>query len=328
MLRPLPLALALLAGLVHHALAQDAKPLGERLYGVVAAGLPHEFPGYRANHAKGGVFEGQFTPSPDAKGLSSAAPFQGGSVKLVIRFSNAGGIPDAPDNAPSAVIRAMAFSVLMPDGSSTDLMCISAPVFVVRTPEDFIGFNKALRASGPNAPEPKPVATWIATHPETQRFIAIPKPMPQSYATQDYFAIHAYKLTDAMGASHFVRFRIVPEAGLKFRSAEEAKAAPPNALLDELRDRVAAGPVKYRLVVQVAAAGDPTNDPTIAWPDSRPVVDLGEIEVTSAVADSLEAEKKLGFLPNKAIKGWEPSDDPFLDARADAYAVAYGKRNP
>jgi len=50
--------------------------------------------------------------------------------------------------------------------------------------------------------------------------------------------------------------------------------------------------------------------------------------VTSPVPNSEEAEKGIGFLPNKAMKGLELSDDPFLAARAAAYGVAYGKRNP
>jgi catalase len=78
----------------------------------------------------------------------------------------------------------------------------------------------------------------------------------------------------------------------------------------------------------VAAAGDPTYNATIAWPDSRRVVDLGQILVTSAVANSVEAEKPPGFLPGKALPGLEPGNDPFFAARADVYAIAFRNRNP
>ena len=91
---------------------------------------------------------------------------------------------------------------------------------------------------------------------------------------------------------------------------------------------MAAGPVTYHLMAQFAELGDPLTDPTQDWPSSRKQVDLGQITVTKAVADSAEAERKLGFLPNKAVKGLDPSDDPFLSARAAVYGVAYGKRNP
>ena len=53
-----------------------------------------------------------------------------------------------------------------------------------------------------------------------------------------------------------------------------------------------------------------------------------EIAVTSSVENSDEAERPTGFLPNKAVKGLEPSDDPFFAARAATYSLAFGRRNP
>jgi catalase len=97
-------------------------------------------------------------------------------------------------------------------------------------------------------------------------------------------------------------------------------------LIDELRARVGKAPVTFHIEAQIAQPGDVTNDPTIAWRDSRKVVNLGTITVTSAVANNDEAERKIGFLPNKTVDGLGLSDDPFLDARAAAYGVAYGKR--
>jgi catalase len=152
--------------------------------------------------------------------------------------------------------------------------------------------------------------------------------MPLSYGTETYFAIHACKLIDASGQNHFVRWRIVPEAGTAFRSADEAAKSAPNALIDEMRARVLQGPVNFRLEVQVADPSDATNDATASWPDERPVVDLGEISVKSAVPNSEEGEKRIGFLPNKTVKGLELSDDPLIAARAETYGVAFGKRNP
>jgi catalase len=307
---------------------ENTRSLGERLFDVVSANNPKVYPGYRVNHAKGGLFEGVLTPSPNAASLTVAAHLQRTPVPMTIRYSNAGGIPDAPDNAPSAAIRAMAMTFQLPDGSSTDLMCINMPFFVVPTPEEFIVFNKAVQASPPGSPKPTRAEEYIANHPATKRFVTFPKPMPQSYGTETYFAIHAYKLINPAGQSHYVRWRIVPEVGNAFRSADEAAKSAPNALLDEMRARVTQGPVKFRLQVQVADPSDVTNDPTVSWPDGRPVVDLGEISVTSPVPNSEEAEKRIGFLPNKTMKGLELSDDPFLAARAAAYGVAYGKRNP
>src|SRR5437899_11674801 len=90
---------ALMAASTTCASAED-EPLGVRLVNQMNA-LYGQHPGARANHAKGAVFEGIFTPAQDAATLSSAAFLKGAPTPLVIRFSNAGGVPDAPDMDPS-----------------------------------------------------------------------------------------------------------------------------------------------------------------------------------------------------------------------------------
>ena len=321
--------LALAAGLAlasAPALAQN-KPLGERLYDVTASGLPNgPVPGHRANHIKGAVFEGSFVATKEAAGLSVAQHLQGGTVPMVIRFSNVGGIPDVPDNSPTTSVRAMAFTFSLPDGTKTSLVCINMPFFIAKTPEDFIGLNLAGQSKAPKDVHPTPFEQWAAAHPETKAFLGYPRPMPVSFGTQDYYAIHAYTLTDASGATKSVRFHIVPEAGRQMLGADDAKKTEPNVLFDDMRARVAKAPVTYRLEAQVAEPGDVTNDPTVSWPDSRRVVTLGTISVTRAVADNDAAEKRLVFMPNQAVKGLGLSDDPFLEARAAVYQVGYDKR--
>ena len=308
------------------AVAQD-QPIGERLYDVVVSGLPNgPVPGHRANHIKGAVFEGKFVAAPEAAGLSVAQHLQGGTIPLVIRFSDVGGIPDVPDNSPKTSIRAMSLTFSLPDGTKTSLVCINMPFFIAKTPEDFIGLNLAGQSKAPKDVHPTPFEQWAAAHPETNTFLGFPRPMPVSFGTQDYFALHAYKLTDASGATKFVRFHIVPEAGRQFFTPEDAAKTAPNVLIDEIRARVAKAPVTFRLEVQIAEPGDPTNDPTVSWPDSRKVVNLGTISVTSAVVDNDAAEKRLVFMPNEAVNGLALSDDPFLEARAAAYEVGFDKR--
>lgn len=310
------------------AFAQEGKPLGQGLYDVVVSGLPNgAVPGHRANHIKGAMFEGRFVPSPEAAKLSAAALFQGAAVPMVIRYSTVGGIPDVPDNSGSTSIRGMAFSFKLPEGAGVDLLCINMPFFIAKTPEDFIALNLAGQSTAPKDVHPTPFEQWTASHPEAKTFLSFPRPMPASFGTQDYFAIHAYKLVDAGGADRFVRFHVVPEAGKQVLSAEDAAKTAPNVLIDEMHARVAKAPVTYRLEAQIAEPGDVTNDPTVAWPDSRKVVNLGTITVASAVADSAEAEKKVVFMPNKTVKGFGLSDDPFLDARAATYEVSYARRN-
>jgi catalase len=94
----------------------------------------------------------------------------------------------------------------------------------------------------------------------------------------------------------------VPESGLAYVSDEEAAKRPPNALADNLRASLEKGPVKFRLLVQVAAADDSTADATKVWPDSRPTVELGEIAVIKAL-DAKKVENELLFLPTNVTGG-------------------------
>jgi catalase len=304
--------------------AEDG-PLGVRLVNQMNA-LYGQHAGIRANHAKGAVFEGTFTPAQGADTFSSAVFLKGAPTPLVIRFSNAGGIPDAPDTHPSTGrIRGMAIKFRLSNGSEQDIVCISANGFPVATGEDFLAFLQAVGASGPNVAKPTPIEKFLSTHPSASTFVTTPRPVAVSYGTQPFFGVNAFKFTNTQGTSRFGRYRIVPESGPAYVTDEEAAKRPPNALADNLRTSLEAGPVKFRLLVQVAAADDSTTDATKVWPDSRPTVELGEIAVIKAL-DTKKIENKLLFLPTNVTTGIEASDDPIINTRTEAYAESFGRR--
>ena len=76
-----------------------------------------------------------------------------------------------------------------------------------------------------------------------------------------------------------------------------------------------------------AAASDPASRAAgSVWPDSRPTVELGEIAVIKAL-DTQKVENDLVFLPTNLTSGIDPSDDPIIDTRTEAYAESYGRRH-
>jgi catalase len=283
-------------------------------------------PGFRANHAKGWVFEGTFTPAPTASALSSAAHLQSAAVPITVRFSNGGGLPDMPDDHPSYRTRGMAIKFQLPAGGNTDIVAISTNGFPVSNGEDFLALLKAIAGSGPNAPKPTPIETFLGSHPAAAKAVATPQPIPASYATQPYFGVNAFKFTNAAGVTKFGRYRIVPEAGEHYVSDADAAKMPPNFLSDDVKTRLKTGPVKFKLMVQLAAPDDVTNDATVVWPDSRPQVELGEIAITTADPDSLAAQKKLLFVPTNVTPGIAASDDPIIALRGQAYGVSFARR--
>jgi catalase len=299
--------------------------LGARLVDQMNA-LYGAHPHVRANHATGAVFEGMFTPAPGADTLSSAAFLAGPPTPLTIRFSNAGGKPDAADTDPSVGgIRGMATKFRLANGGENDIVAISANGFPVATGEDFLAFLQAVGASGAGAPQPTPLEQFLSSHPAAKAFVTAPKPVAVSYGTQPFFGVNALKFTNAQGVSKLGRYRIVPESGAAYVSDEEAARRPGTALADNLRAAVEKGPVKFRLFVQLAAPGDPTADATKVWPDSRPTIELGEIAITRAL-DTKRIENTLLFMPTNLTKGIDVSDDPILETRTEAYGESYARR--
>lgn len=284
-------------------------------------------PGLRANHPKGVVLEGAFTPSASAALLSKAAHLQRHKkpIPVTVRFSAGSGLPTVSDT--DEMPRGMAMKFTLPDGAQTDLVVLSYNGFPVATAEEFRDFLLAVAESGPDAPKPTAIETFLDSHPAAKQFVGTPKPQPVSYATLSYFGINAFKFTNAKGATTIGRYQLQPVAGPQFLSKDQIAAKGPDYLTDEIRERIRHSPVKFKLLVQVAEKDDKTDDPSTVWPDTRKKVELGTITITKAVADSQTAEKKLLFLPNALVPGIEAAD-PMIAARSASYIVSLSRRAP
>lgn len=282
-------------------------------------------PGIRSNHAKGVVAEGSFKASPEAAKLSKAALFDGSIIPVTVRFSNATGVPDIPDGNPQANPHGMALKYHLPDGSETDMVLNSLKFFPVATGEELRDLLLAVVASGPDAPKPTPVEQFVASHPSVAAAGATIA-TPDSFANENYFGINAFIFTNAAGDRQAVRYQMLPET-LVHLTPEEAAAKAPSFLAEELAERLKGGPVTFHLKAQLAAPGDPTNDPTKAWPEDRELVELGVVTIEKIAADSAAAEKELLFLPGQVTDGIEPSDDPMIGVRDGAYAESFARRS-
>jgi catalase len=283
-------------------------------------------PGYRLAHAKGIVTQGTFTPSKGAASLSKAAHFQGAPVPVIVRFSNGPADPSTPDNSPDAGPRGMAIRFNLPGGGRTDLVVLSHNGFVVGNGEDFLALEKAAVATDPSQPHPWPIEAFLGAHPLALKFVQESQAVPVSFATAEFFSNDAFIFVNQQAVRRAGRYQIIPLAGQHTLSNAEAKAKSANFLFEELRTRLKTGPVKFRLVAQLANPGDPTNDASLVWPDDRKTVELGTISITSVVADSDAAQKALVFFPTTLTDGIELSDDPLPALRTAAYALSFARR--
>jgi catalase len=283
-------------------------------------------PGFRANHAKGIVVEGNFKPTPEAAALSKAALFSGNTIPFTARFSDASGVPNIPDGVPNANPHGIAIKFHLPDGSDADIVINALKFFPVSNAVDFRDLFLAIIASPKDAPKPTKLEQFVAAHPSVAASRATVK-TPDSFAHEDYFGVNAFVFMNKGGVKQAFRYHLAPEQSAHMEAEEAAKMAP-DFLIEELLTRLKKGPVTFHLKAQLAAPGDPTNDATKAWPDDRKEVDLGLLTIEKAAANSLEAQKPLLFLPGQLPDGIEPSDDPLIDLRNAAYAVSFSRRNP
>lgn len=303
----------------------STKPVTEQLVDTLTqlSGGPH--PGFRSNHAKGIVVEGHFTPAESAAEITKAEIFTQ-PHPVVVRYSNATGVPNIADNDGNAFPKGMAIRFQLPEDASADLVTISVNDFPAATPEEFLGLLQAVAASSDSQAKPKPVETFLSQHPAALRFVTTPKLLPESFATQPFFGVNAFKFTNAQGQSRYGRYRIEPVDGSKFVSADAAKAVDGDYLMHELPLRLQQGAYRYRISVQLAEAGDEVNNATVIWPESRRVVELGTLTIDKFRTDGATFEKTVMFSPLNLVEGIEASNDPILLARPAAYSVSFSRR--
>ena len=210
-------------------------------------------PGFRPAHAKGLLLDGVFRPSSEAAALTRAPHVQRDSTPVTVRFSDFAGIPTVADNDPqNASPRGFAIRFHLAEHSHTDIVAHSVDSFPTRTTEGFLEFLNALIATDPAGPHPNAIEQFLSAHPAALTFVQTPKPIPTSFAKESFFAVSAFKFTNADGVRRYGRYRVLPVAGNEYLDEVGAAAQTPNFLFDEIEERVAKGPVKFRIVVQLA----------------------------------------------------------------------------
>lgn len=303
---------------------------GKDLYEQVIYALNSIFgshSGYRPVHAKGAMCEGHFQASKDAPSITRAPHMQNGQVPIQVRFSDFSGVPSVPDGDLTASPRGMAVRFQLKDGLTTDLVAHSYNGFPARDAAEFLSFLRALASSGAGATKPTALDTFLANHPAARLFAEAPKPAPQSFATESYYAVDAFRFVNRDGRHRFGRYRISPIAGEQHLDPKEAAKLPENYLFTELASRLSTKPIEFRLIVQLAADHDPIDDPTRPWPNDRQQIELGTLTITTRTADSETVQRAISFDPARLPDGIEPGD-PLIKVRSAIYAISARRRLP
>lgn len=283
---------------------------------------------HRPSHAKVTCAAGSFTATPDGTRLSVSPVFGGQPVPTIIRFGVGGAGPSAPDTARST--RGLSIRFQAPGGVVWDMANISVPIFGSATPQALV---EGLRARAPDPatgrPDPEKVAAFAAANPKSAlqgRWLAA-NPPPASWATTPYWGVNTFLFRGQDGQLRPARWVFEPLAGTERLTEEQARSLPRDYLAEELRRRIAAGPVGFDMWLQFPGPGDDLLDPTVAWPDDRPRTRVGRLMVTEVSPDAGGPCQAISYLFLAQSPGVELSDDPTLRARSSAYAVSLQRRS-
>jgi len=330
---PLPwiALIALILGVLALAFAWFAGWVGNRLTAqrftdsIEASGTTQ--PGFRRAHSKGVCVSGVFTPSAQAATLSTARAFSQPQVPVLGRLSIGGGDPHGADN--SARVRSIALQLSTDDGQQWRMAMNSFPFFAVPT---VAAFHEQTLAQVPDPatgkPDPKRMAAVLEKYPSARAFQQWAKTAPwsTSWASTTFNSINSFWFTDAQGRQRAVRWRWEPQAAFVEMDAAQRAAAGVDFLSEDLRRRLAEGPVRWNLVVTLAAAGDAIDDPSVAWPAEREQVVAGVLSLQHMQSQEAGACGELNFDPLILPTGIRGSDDPVLAARSAVYSQSFNRR--
>jgi catalase len=326
---PLPRSLALIAVVICAGAAAFAYTAGwfssERLTPtrLVDALAPPGGPslGHRRNHAKDICFTGVFDADGAGSELSRAQVFARGQSPVLGRFN----LATADANAPDATVRVHGLGIRIStlDGQEWRSALIDPPVFPVSTPQGFYELLTASQHKDPNA-----MKTFAAAHPEFAAFVQWTKTAPwtSSYAEDRFNRLNTFVFVGNSGAGRAVRWSLLPAAQVVPISPDDLAKKGPDFLEQEIAQRVASAPQRWTMTVTVAKSGDPTADPSKAWPQDRRTVEVGTLVVQQIEAEANGPCRDINFDPTILPSGIQVSDDPLPAARSSAYRVSYDLR--
>jgi catalase len=277
--------------------------------------------GHRRNHAKGICFTGLFEANGAGTALSRAQVFTRGQYPVLGRFNFSTPDPDAPD--AMARVRGLGMRISTPDGQEWRSATIDPPFFPVATPQAFYELLTASASKDPDA-----MKAFAGAHPEIAAFGAWAKSAPWtgSYAEERFNSLNSFVFADGAGGEHVVRWSLLPAAEPVAVPPDELAKRGPDFLEQEIVQRVGGGPQRWTMVVTAANPGDPTADPSKAWPDDRRTIEVGTLTVQQIQAERDGPCRDINFDPTVLPAGIATSDDPFPAARSAAYATSFDRR--
>ena len=285
----------------------------------------------RVVHARGTGAHGTFTATNDLSDLSKAKVFTAGQVTPVfVRFSAVVHGNHSPETLRDP--RGFATKFYTADGN-WDLVGNNFPTFFIR---DAIKFPDMVHAFKPdprtNLDDDSRRFDFFSHVPEATRTLTelySNSGTPASYREMDGNSVHAYKLVNAKGDVHYVKFHWKSLQGIKNldpQQVEQVQGRDYSHMTHDLVTNIYKGNFpKWDLYIQVLNPQDLSKfdfdplDATKIWP-GVPERKVGQMVLNRNPANVFQETEQVAMAPSNVVPGIEPSEDRLLQGRIFAYA--------
>lgn len=297
----------------------------------------HERIPERIVHARGsaahGIFE-LYEPLPHL----TTAHFLNDTTKAVpvfARFSTVAGSRGSTDLARD--VRGFAVKFYTEEGNF-DLVGNNMPVFFI---QDAMKFPDLVHAVKPEPHHEMPQAAsahdtfwdFISLMPESTHMICwlmSDRAIPRSYRMMEGFGVHSFRLVNAKGQSHFVKFHWKPLLGVHSVAWDEAQkisGKDPDFHRRDLWDAIEKGAFpEWELGIQVVPEADEHKyefdllDPTKIIPEELvPVQRVGKLTLNRNPDNFFAETEQVAFHVGNVVPGIDFTNDPLLQGRLFSY---------
>ncbi len=297
----------------------------------------HERIPERVVHARGAAAHGYFELYESQEKYTMAKVLTDTSTKtpLFVRFSTVAGSRGSADTARD--VRGFAVKMYTEEGN-WDLVGNNIPVFFI---QDAIKFPDLIHAVKPEPNNEIPQAAsahdtfydFISLTPESMHmimWIMSDRAIPRSFRMMDGFGVHTFRLINAQGESHFVKFHWRPVLGAHSLVWDEAvKIAGQDADFHrrDLWESIEKGDYPaWELALQIMPDADAEKydfdvlDATKLWPeDLIPLKVVGKMTLDRNPDNYFSETEQVAFMTTNIVPGIDFTDDPLLQGRNFSY---------
>jgi len=177
---------------------------------------------------------------------------------------------------------------------------------------------------------------FVSLMPETSHmlmWLMSDRALPRSYRMMEGFGVHTFRLVNARGVSHFVKFHWRPKLGkhaLAWDEAQKIAGKDPDFHRRDLWEAIERGDFpEWELGLQIvdeeraAKLGFDLLDATKLLPEELvPVLPVGRLVLNRNPDNYFAESEQVAFHPGNLVPGIDFSNDPLLQGRLFAYTDA------